>query len=208
MNFAKFLRTPFLQNASGRLLLYFVYCINICFIILQFIFYNHNVTQSSQVQWNLSIQEQPPEVFFKKGTPAQVFSCEFYEISKNTFLQNTSIRLLLSIVITIGTSKQYPLQRGVRYIETLPKLAYLPSKTCSRVLGYRTIDPKVCQEAGVGRRKSLKTINQRVSRVSVFSLPKSLRVLIKACIKIVARAIYTQLFFSFTCTPALLENKL
>ena len=172
-----------------------------------------------------------PEVFCKKGVPrnvvkftgkhlyqsllfnkgaflAQVFSCEFYEISKNTFLQNTSIRLLLSIAITIGTSKQYPLQRGVRYIETLPKLAYLPSKTCSRVVVYRTIDPKVCQEAGLGRRKSLKTINQRVSSVSVFSLPKSLRVLIKACIKIVARAIYTQLFFSFTCTPALLENKL
>ena len=37
--------------------------------------------------------------FVKKETLAQVFSCEFCEISKNTFLQNTSGRLLLFIVI-------------------------------------------------------------------------------------------------------------
>ena len=37
--------------------------------------------------------------FIKKETLAQVFSCEFCEISKNTFLQNTSGRLLLFIVI-------------------------------------------------------------------------------------------------------------
>ena len=34
-------------------------------------------------------------LFFKKETVAQVFSCEFCEISKNAFLQNTSWRLLL-----------------------------------------------------------------------------------------------------------------
>ena len=34
-------------------------------------------------------------LFFKKETMAQVFSCEFSEISKNTFLQNTSGRLLV-----------------------------------------------------------------------------------------------------------------
>ena len=33
--------------------------------------------------------------FIKTETLAQVFSCEFCEISKNTFLQNTSGRLLL-----------------------------------------------------------------------------------------------------------------
>ena len=33
--------------------------------------------------------------FIKKKTLAQVFSCELCEISKNTFLQNTSWRLLL-----------------------------------------------------------------------------------------------------------------
>ena len=35
-----------------------------------------------------TFQKQPPEVncnFIKKYTLAQVFSCEFYEISKNTF---------------------------------------------------------------------------------------------------------------------------
>ena len=30
------------------------------------------------------------QTYFKNGTMAQVFSCEFCEISKNTFLQNTS----------------------------------------------------------------------------------------------------------------------
>ena len=30
------------------------------------------------------------QIYLKKGTMAQVFSCEFCEISKNTFLQNTS----------------------------------------------------------------------------------------------------------------------
>ena len=34
--------------------------------------------------------------FFKKETLAEVFSCEFCEISENTFLQNTSGRLLLA----------------------------------------------------------------------------------------------------------------
>ena len=42
---------------------------------------------------------QRPEAcnFIKKETLTQVFSCEFCEISKNTFLQNTSERLLLII---------------------------------------------------------------------------------------------------------------
>ena len=36
--------------------------------------------------------------FIKNETLAQVFSCEFCEISKNTFLQNTSERLLLCML--------------------------------------------------------------------------------------------------------------
>ena len=36
-----------------------------------------------------------PATLLKKETLAQVFSCEFCEISKKTFLQNTSGRLLL-----------------------------------------------------------------------------------------------------------------
>ena len=54
-------------------------------------------------------EKQPPEVFCKKKAPpatllkketlAQVFSCEFCEISKNNFSQNTSGRLLLGYVI-------------------------------------------------------------------------------------------------------------
>ena len=31
----------------------------------------------------------------KKETPLQVFSCEFCEVFKNTFLKKTSLRLLL-----------------------------------------------------------------------------------------------------------------
>ena len=38
--------------------------------------------------------------FIKKEILAQVFSCEFCEISKNTFLQNTSGQLLLHLVCT------------------------------------------------------------------------------------------------------------
>ena len=40
----------------------------------------------------------------KKETLEQVFSCEFCEISKNTFLQNTSRRLLLSFYKKILTN--------------------------------------------------------------------------------------------------------
>lgn len=43
------------------------------------------------------------------------------------------------------------------YVE-VPKLVYFSSKTLSRVLGNSTIDPEICQETGVGGRKSLKTI--------------------------------------------------
>ena len=37
--------------------------------------------------------------FIKKETPAEMFSCKFYEISKNTFMQNTFGQLLLKIDI-------------------------------------------------------------------------------------------------------------
>ena len=37
------------------------------------------------------------QLYLKKETQAQVFSCEICKISKNTFLENTSSRLLLSI---------------------------------------------------------------------------------------------------------------
>ena len=71
-----------------------------------FLLFNHDI---------INIQKQPPEVFCKKRRSqkfckihrktsvsesllAQVFSCEFSEISKNTFLQYTYWRLLLNIV--------------------------------------------------------------------------------------------------------------
>ena len=44
-------------------------------------------------------QAQPTTIwiYLKKEALTQVFSCEFCKISKNTFLQNTSGRLLLNI---------------------------------------------------------------------------------------------------------------
>ena len=52
---------------------------------------------------------------------------------------------------------------SVLYIDVLPKLAYFTSKTCSRVFGYSEIDPKIFQEAGVWRRKNLKTMYWMIS---------------------------------------------
>ena len=43
----------------------------------------------------LKSSRQRPSTLLKKEALAQVFSCEFSKISKNTFLQNTSARLLL-----------------------------------------------------------------------------------------------------------------
>ena len=57
----------------------------------------------------------------KREILAQVFSCEFCEIPKNTFLQNTSTRLLLFIVgiatielislMAIHLSKKYSISK-------------------------------------------------------------------------------------------------
>ena len=52
--------------------------------------------------------------------------------------------------------KAVSLYISVRYIEVLSKLAYFTSQTCSRVLRYSTIEPKVSK--GVGRRKSPETM--------------------------------------------------
>ena len=51
--------------------------------------------------------EKRPEAcnFIIKETPPQVFSCEFCKASKNTFLQNTSGRLLLCFRTSSGTAK-------------------------------------------------------------------------------------------------------
>ena len=50
------------------------------------------------------------------------------------------------------------LWKSVCHIDVRAKMVCLASKTCCRVLGYNEIDAKLCQEAGVGRIKSLKTI--------------------------------------------------
>ena len=42
----------------------------------------------------------------KKETLGQVFSCEFCEISENTFLQNVSGRLLLYREVSVGAIQE------------------------------------------------------------------------------------------------------
>ena len=56
----------------------------------------------------------------KKETLAQVFSCEFGEITKNTFLQNTSGRLLLNIFFRIKIS-----QVTIKLVKFLDEFNYI-----------------------------------------------------------------------------------
>ena len=100
MNVANILRAPNLKKISNG-------CFCNCSIE------NFNIEHKTNFNLYVCIQKQPPEVFYKKGvlwnftrftgkhlcqSLAQVFFCEFCGISKNTFLQNTSGRLLLFIL--------------------------------------------------------------------------------------------------------------
>ena len=51
------------------------------------------------------------------------------------------------------------------------------------------------------------SLSQYSGAPAVFSIGKSLQLLQKACIKIVNCTIYTYLFFKYTHSPFLLENK-
>ena len=99
VNFAKFLKTPFLQNTSGRLLLF------------------------------LAFQKQAPEVFYEKCILEHFakFTGEhlwFAKFSKTPFLQNTSGRLLLAFSCNVtkmgvlSTVFGKP-QMNIHYLETL-----------------------------------------------------------------------------------------
>ena len=66
VNFEKFLRTPLLKSTSEKLLFSCTSCA---------------ISRSSPDSCN----------FINKETLAQVFSCEFYEISKNTLLHRTPL---------------------------------------------------------------------------------------------------------------------
>ena len=97
VNFAKFLRTPFSQNSSGWLLMlrdYFTFrsshqrC-SIKKVFLEISQNSHNLTK--QLHQSLYFNKVSILIkvsglqLIKKDTLAQVFSCEFYEISKNIF---------------------------------------------------------------------------------------------------------------------------
>ena len=84
-NVAKFLRTPFSQNTSGRLLLSKssrpeVFCKK---------GFLRNFTKfTGKHPWKSLFFLPEACNFIKKKTLAQVFSCEFCEISKNTFFHS------------------------------------------------------------------------------------------------------------------------
>ena len=105
VNLVKFVRTPFLQNISGRLLLLLA-------------FHNHN--------WRCSMKKGVFEIFAKLTGKERHVVCEIF---KNTFLQNTSGRLLLAFPCNftkIGhansvwkTSDEYPLSRNANLRSTV-----------------------------------------------------------------------------------------
>ena len=76
----------FVQNCIGRCLIKDLLQISFSKILLDF----------NQIQFYWSFPGFPATLF-KKETLAQMFFCEFCQISQNTFLQNTSGRLLLHI---------------------------------------------------------------------------------------------------------------
>ena len=99
LSFAKFSKTPFLQNNSGRLLLL------------------------------LAFQKQPPEVFYEKRCSWKFPKIHretplVCEISKTTFLQNTSRRLLL--VFSCNVTKMGCCQQC---LENLINIHYLEALT-------------------------------------------------------------------------------
>ena len=94
INFVKFLRTPFLQNTSGRLLLHVLKKYLLCTLsrssLVQtshyYLLYYFEVKQIEAVfcKWNFYLQR------YQKETPTQVFSWEICEIFKNTFFYRTT----------------------------------------------------------------------------------------------------------------------
>ena len=69
---------------------------------------------------NILINSQTKNEFkLKKETPVQVFSCEFCEISKNTFLQNTSGQLLLHQVNLISFANKFNLTMFSNFVKKL-----------------------------------------------------------------------------------------
>ena len=91
MNFAKFLRTPFWQNSSGCLLMWRDYLTfrsshQSCSIKKVFLEVSQNSKENNCTIVSILIKLQVSGLqLLEKESLAQVFSCEFYEICKNTF---------------------------------------------------------------------------------------------------------------------------
>ena len=111
MNFVKFVRTPFLQNTTGRLIL-----IRTVSIVVKGELANETVNYNTKTKayvpiWTRSVSYQKRVVLVKlelvseavvrrfssiRCPSTQVFSCEMYKIFKNTFFTEQLQWLLLT----------------------------------------------------------------------------------------------------------------
>ena len=67
--------------------------------------------------------------FFKNETLAQDFSCKFYKIRKNTFLQNTTRRLFLIIAVSVVLVMKGELASGTVNYDTKTIYQFEPKCT-------------------------------------------------------------------------------
>ena len=65
--------------------------------------------------------------FFKNETLAQDFSCKFYKIRKNTFLQNTTRRLFLIIAVSVVLVMKGELASGTVNYDTKTMYQFEPN---------------------------------------------------------------------------------
>ena len=103
---AKFLRAPTLKNICEGLLLKISISVASLQAVVQRCFCKKGVPRNFA---KFTGKQLCQSLFFiKKETLAQLFSCEFFEISKNTFLQNTSEQLLLTCMnVTVNANKHF-----------------------------------------------------------------------------------------------------
>ena len=88
-NFSKFLKTPFPTDLLRGLLLDLVVSVSFFLIFVIIRIFKHNFQKQSS---ECVLQKRCFACnFIKKETLVQVFSCEFCEISKNTFFYRTPL---------------------------------------------------------------------------------------------------------------------
>ena len=112
-----------------------------------------------------NVQSKPPEVLCKKGvwaaTLAQMFSCEFCEIFKNTFITEHLWRLLLKRSLRISLlSKETRKKQKSQYLEISNLLFWKLSKVSRYYTERNTEQPenKLKQSEGIKVIQELKVL--------------------------------------------------